>query len=51
MAGDPPADFGMKILAAFQKSMSFATFNRLRTWRLVGELARNSASPARAPQP
>ncbi|QQM38218.1 zinc-binding dehydrogenase [Streptomyces liliifuscus] len=27
VAGQPPADFGMKIMAAFQKSMSFATFS------------------------
>jgi len=27
MAGDPPADFGMTMFAAFQKSMSFATFS------------------------
>ena len=27
MAGDPPADFGLKLFAAFQKSMSFATFS------------------------
>jgi NADPH:quinone reductase-like Zn-dependent oxidoreductase len=27
VAGDPPADFGMAMFAAFQKSMSFATFS------------------------
>ncbi|WP_020661111.1 zinc-binding dehydrogenase [Amycolatopsis benzoatilytica] len=27
IAGDPPADFGMKLVKAFQKSMSFATFS------------------------
>jgi NADPH:quinone reductase len=27
MAGDPPADFGLEMFAAFQKSMSFATFS------------------------
>ncbi|MFI6580863.1 zinc-binding dehydrogenase [Embleya sp. NPDC050493] len=27
VAGPPPADFGMKIMAAFRKSMSFATFS------------------------
>jgi NADPH:quinone reductase len=27
MAGDPPADFGLTMFAAFQKSMSFATFS------------------------
>jgi NADPH2:quinone reductase len=27
IAGPPPADFGMEIFAAFQKSMSFATFS------------------------
>ncbi|WP_327371829.1 zinc-binding dehydrogenase [Streptomyces sp. NBC_01217] len=27
VAGQPPADFGTKMLAAFQKSMSFATFS------------------------
>ena len=27
MAGDPPADFGMRLFAAFQKSLSFATFS------------------------
>jgi len=27
VAGDPPEDFGMKMFAAFQKSMSFATFS------------------------
>jgi NADPH2:quinone reductase len=27
VAGDPPADFGMRMIAAFQKSMSFATFS------------------------
>jgi NADPH2:quinone reductase len=27
VAGQPPADFGMKIMAAFQKSMSFAAFS------------------------
>jgi NADPH:quinone reductase-like Zn-dependent oxidoreductase len=27
VAGDPPADFGMEMFAAFQKSMSFATFS------------------------
>ncbi|MFJ9245460.1 zinc-binding dehydrogenase [Streptomyces sp. NPDC101776] len=27
VAGRPPADFGTKIMAAFQKSMSFATFS------------------------
>jgi NADPH:quinone reductase len=27
VAGDPPADFGMRMMAAFQKSMSFATFS------------------------
>ena len=27
MAGDPPADFGLAIFAAFQKSMSFGTFS------------------------
>jgi NADPH:quinone reductase-like Zn-dependent oxidoreductase len=27
VAGPPPADFGMKIMAAFQKSMSFAAFS------------------------
>ena len=27
VAGDPPADFGMRMFAAFQKSMSFATFS------------------------
>jgi NADPH2:quinone reductase len=27
VAGDPPADFGMKMFGAFQKSMSFATFS------------------------
>jgi len=27
VAGRPPADFGMKIMAAFQKSMSFAAFS------------------------
>ena len=27
VAGHPPADFGMKMFAAFQKSMSFATFS------------------------
>jgi NADPH2:quinone reductase len=27
VAGQPPADFGTKIMAAFQKSMSFATFS------------------------
>src|ERR1700678_2308203 len=27
MAGDPPADFGLQLFAAFQKSMSFATFS------------------------
>jgi NADPH2:quinone reductase len=27
MAGDPPADFGLRMFAAFQKSMSFATFS------------------------
>ncbi|GAA2030455.1 zinc-binding dehydrogenase [Catenulispora yoronensis] len=27
VAGQPPAEFGMKIMAAFQKSMSFATFS------------------------
>jgi NADPH:quinone reductase len=27
MAGDPPADFGLAMFAAFQKSMSFATFS------------------------
>ena len=27
VAGNPPADFGMQMFAAFQKSMSFATFS------------------------
>jgi NADPH:quinone reductase len=27
VAGDPPADFGRELFAAFQKSMSFATFS------------------------
>jgi len=27
VAGQPPADFGAKLMAAFQKSMSFATFS------------------------
>jgi NADPH:quinone reductase len=27
VAGDPPADFGMEMFSAFQKSMSFATFS------------------------
>jgi NADPH:quinone reductase len=27
VAGDPPTDFGMELFAAFQKSMSFATFS------------------------
>lgn len=27
VAGQPPADFGTKLMAAFQKSMSFATFS------------------------
>jgi NADPH2:quinone reductase len=27
MGGDPPADFGLTMFAAFQKSMSFATFS------------------------
>jgi NADPH:quinone reductase-like Zn-dependent oxidoreductase len=27
VAGYPPADFGMQLLAAFQKSLSFATFS------------------------
>jgi NADPH2:quinone reductase len=27
VAGDPPEDFGMEMFAAFQKSMSFATFS------------------------
>ncbi|MBL7499553.1 zinc-binding dehydrogenase [Frankia sp. CNm7] len=27
VAGDPPADFAMRMFAAFQKSMSFATFS------------------------
>jgi NADPH2:quinone reductase len=27
VAGDPPADFAMKMFAAFQKSLSFATFS------------------------
>ena len=27
VAGDPPADFGLKLFAGFQKSMSFATFS------------------------
>jgi NADPH:quinone reductase len=27
MAGDPPADFGLTLFAAFQKSMSLATFS------------------------
>ena len=27
LAGQPPADFGTKIMAAFEKSMSFATFS------------------------
>ncbi|MBR7833219.1 zinc-dependent alcohol dehydrogenase family protein [Actinospica durhamensis] len=27
VAGPPPADFGMKLMAAFQRSMSFATFS------------------------
>ena len=27
VAGYPPADFGMTMFAAFQKSMSFATFS------------------------
>jgi NADPH:quinone reductase-like Zn-dependent oxidoreductase len=27
MAGDPPADFGLQLFAAFQKSLSFATFS------------------------
>ena len=27
MAGSPPADFGMKLFAAFQQSLSFATFS------------------------
>ncbi len=27
MAGQPPADFGMEMVAAFKKSMSFATFS------------------------
>ncbi|WSX45201.1 zinc-binding dehydrogenase [Streptomyces sp. NBC_00963] len=27
VAGQPPADFGTKMMAAFQKSMSFATFS------------------------
>jgi NADPH:quinone reductase len=27
MGGDPPADFGLRMFAAFQKSMSFATFS------------------------
>lgn len=27
VAGDPPADFGREMFAAFQKSMSFATFS------------------------
>ncbi|RII20902.1 Quinone oxidoreductase 1 [Streptomyces sp. YIM 130001] len=27
VAGQPPADFGMRLMAAFQKSMSFATFS------------------------
>ncbi len=27
MAGDPPADFGTRMFAAFQKSLSFATFS------------------------
>jgi NADPH2:quinone reductase len=27
VAGDPPANFGMRMIAAFQKSMSFATFS------------------------
>jgi len=27
MAGEPPADFGLTMFAAFQKSMSFATFS------------------------
>ncbi len=29
MAGDPPADFGLRMFAAFQKSMSFATFKEV----------------------
>ncbi|WP_432824432.1 zinc-binding dehydrogenase [Dactylosporangium sp. CA-092794] len=27
VAGDPPADFGMRLFAAFQRSLSFATFS------------------------
>ena len=27
VAGYPPADFGMTMMAAFQKSLSFATFS------------------------
>jgi NADPH2:quinone reductase len=27
VAGDPPADFGLKLFAGFQRSMSFATFS------------------------
>ena len=27
VAGNPPADFGMELFAAFQRSLSFATFS------------------------
>jgi NADPH:quinone reductase-like Zn-dependent oxidoreductase len=39
MAGDPPPDFGMSIFAAFQKSMSFATFST----NTVAEVDRQAA--------
>jgi NADPH:quinone reductase-like Zn-dependent oxidoreductase len=40
MAGEPPADFGMKVFAGFQKSMSFATFSA----NTVTEADRRSAT-------
>lgn len=43
MAGPPPADFGMALFAAFQKSLSFATFSANPEtvpdrWAVTGEL-------------
>jgi NADPH:quinone reductase-like Zn-dependent oxidoreductase len=42
VAGPPPADFGMAIFAAFQKSMSFATFSANPD--CVSELERRTAT-------
>jgi NADPH:quinone reductase-like Zn-dependent oxidoreductase len=40
VAGDPPADFGKQLFAAFQKSMSFATFSA----NTVSQAARNAVT-------